>query len=49
MDISRLLIHAQQIKEDKLKERSREMKSSRTSEGNLNYENSYEHGIPRYL
>jgi len=35
MDISHLMVHAQQIEEEKRKERSREAKRAKTRDGNL--------------
>jgi len=48
MDIAHLMTHAQQIDEDKLKERFRENKRSRTGDGNFSHARSDGHGRPRY-
>ncbi|XP_049357062.1 uncharacterized protein LOC125821721 [Solanum verrucosum] len=48
IDIARLMIHAQQIEEEKLKERSRETKRSRIGDGNFSHARSDGHGRPRY-
>ncbi|WMV41038.1 hypothetical protein MTR67_034423 [Solanum verrucosum] len=48
MDISCLLVHAQQIKEKKLKERSRETKKSRSGDSDFSHSRSDGHGLPKF-
>uniref|UniRef100_M1DR27 Gag-pol protein n=1 Tax=Solanum tuberosum TaxID=4113 RepID=M1DR27_SOLTU len=44
MDIAHLTIHAQQIEEEKLKERSREGKRANISDGDFSHSRFYGHG-----
>ncbi|KAK4717896.1 hypothetical protein R3W88_016234 [Solanum pinnatisectum] len=48
MDISHLIIHSQQIEEDKLKESSREAKREKTGDGDFSYLRSNGHGRSRF-
>uniref|UniRef100_M0ZKD2 Gag-pol polyprotein n=1 Tax=Solanum tuberosum TaxID=4113 RepID=M0ZKD2_SOLTU len=48
MDISRLMFHAQQIEEEKLLEKSREVKRAKTSDGNFSHPRSDGQGRPRF-
>jgi len=45
---SRLMTHAQQIEENKLKERSREVKKAKTSDGDFSHSTSDGHGHSRF-
>ncbi|XP_049374796.1 uncharacterized protein LOC125839851 [Solanum verrucosum] len=47
-DISRLMVHAQQIEKEKLKERSRENKRPRNGDANFSHTRSDGHGRPRF-
>ncbi|KAH0758100.1 hypothetical protein KY290_021593 [Solanum tuberosum] len=48
MDISRLMVHAQQIEEEKLKEKSREVKKAKTGDRNFSHARSDGQGRPRF-
>uniref|UniRef100_M1DPE6 Gag-pol polyprotein n=1 Tax=Solanum tuberosum TaxID=4113 RepID=M1DPE6_SOLTU len=48
MDISHLMVHAQQIEEDKLKEKSREVKRARTGDVNFSNAKTEGQGRPRF-
>jgi len=47
MDISHLMVHAQNIEEDKLKEGSREAKRANTGDGNFSHSKTGGHGRPK--
>lgn len=48
MNISRLMVHAQQIKEEKLKKWFRETKRAKTNDGNFSHARSDRHGLSRF-
>ncbi|KAH0765218.1 hypothetical protein KY285_001089 [Solanum tuberosum] len=48
MDISHLMVNAQQIEEDKLKEKSREAKRAKTGDGKFSHARSDGQGRPRF-
>ena len=43
MDISRLIVHDQQIKEEKLKGKSKDAKTAKSGEGNFSHSRSNGH------
>jgi len=49
IDNSHLIVYAQQIEEEKHKERSKETKRARTSDGNFSYAMFDGHGHSRFL
>lgn len=48
MCISIIMVHAQQIEEEKLKERSRETKRAKISDGNFSHSRSYGHVCSKF-
>ncbi|XP_049414741.1 uncharacterized protein LOC125877509 [Solanum stenotomum] len=48
IDISRLMVHAEQFEDEKLKENSREAKRAKTGDDNFSHASSDGHGQPRF-